>query len=170
MRRAWRLLLQGRQPLGAVQTARLSWLPVSGDALAWLKNCLRRRFPSFFDFKGPSFRFAPARAKPLCATDRLSLLVKPRFARQLIKCAWTLQQVLCHLKFGPFGVGVFCRSFPWLDEEVWHESIEVHVRAESVRREARRRRNASRVDLSQGRDQPGDILQLEETLCWPYAV
>jgi len=78
--------------------------------------------------------------------------------------------MLCHLKFGPFGIGVFCRNFPWLDEEVWHESIEVHGRPESVRREARRGRNARRGDLSQGRDQLGNILQLEEALCWSYAV
>lgn len=25
--------------------------------------------------------------------------------------------LLCHLKLGPFGIRVFCRSFPWLDEE-----------------------------------------------------
>jgi hypothetical protein len=62
---------------------------------------------------------------------------------------------------------VFCRSFPWLDEEFWHESIEGQGRAVSVRREARRGRNASRGDLSQGRDQPGDILQLEKALCGP---
>lgn len=67
------------------------------------------------------------------------------------------KSLLCHLKFGPFGVGVFCRSYPWLDEDVWHESIEVHGRPESFRREAGRGRNASRGDLSQGRDQLGNI-------------
>jgi hypothetical protein len=26
--------------------------------------------------------------------------------------------VLCHLKFGPFSVRVFCREFRWLGEEL----------------------------------------------------
>ncbi|MCZ8195860.1 MAG: hypothetical protein O9253_02195, partial [Aquidulcibacter sp.] len=47
-------------------------LPFLGDALTWLENCLRRRVPPFFEFKGPSCRFAPARAKPLCATRSVS--------------------------------------------------------------------------------------------------
>lgn len=34
--------------------------------------------------------------------------------------------MLCHLKFGPIGIRVFCRIFPWLDEEFRHESILVH--------------------------------------------
>jgi putative transposase len=37
--------------------------------------------------------------------------------------------LLCHLKTGPFLVRVFCRRFPWLGKEVWHEGIEVHGRA-----------------------------------------
>jgi hypothetical protein len=46
--------------------------------------------------------------------------------------------MLCDLKFGPFGIGVFCRNYPWLDEEVWHESFEVHGHSEGVRCEAGR--------------------------------
>ena len=59
--------------------------------------------------------------------------------------------MLCHLKFGPFGIRVFCRNFPWLDEKVWHEGIEVHGRAESVGNEARRGRNARREPLTKSR-------------------
>lgn len=39
--------------------------------------------------------------------------------------------VLFHRKLGSFGIRVLCRSYLWLDEEVWHDSIEVHGRRES---------------------------------------
>ncbi len=55
--------------------------------------------------------------------------------------------LLVHRRFGPFGIRVFCRSYLWLNEEVWHESVEVHRRPESVCCEARRRRNAGGRDL-----------------------
>src|SRR5690606_36628189 len=78
--------------------------------------------------------------------------------------------LLCHLKTGPVGSRVFCRMFPWLGEESWHEGIEVHGRAEGVRGQAGRGRYARGGDLPQGRDQPGDVLQLEEEVRRAFAV
>ena len=46
-----------------------------------------------------------------------------------LKCTLKIQRgvtLLCHLNFGPFRVRVFRRRYPWLDEELRHEGIEVH--------------------------------------------
>ena len=48
----------------------------------------------------------------------------------------TQASLLCHLNFGPFRVRVFHRKYPWLGEELRHEGIEVHGRAEGVRYQA----------------------------------
>lgn len=39
---------------------------------------------------------------------------------------------------------------------------------ESVHHQARRRRNSGCVNMPEGEDQPGDRLQLEEEVCWPF--
>ncbi|WP_284361856.1 hypothetical protein, partial [Candidatus Phycosocius spiralis] len=77
---------------------------------------------------------ALAAAAPVCAG---SVLAAGSCAGALLAVRGKtggFNSVLCHLRLGPFGIRVLCRNFPWLDEEVWHESIEVHGRPESVRR------------------------------------
>lgn len=51
--------------------------------------------------------------------------------------------LLCHLNFGSFAVRVYGLMHPWLDEELWHEGIEVHGRPEGVCYQARGGRYAS---------------------------
>jgi hypothetical protein len=53
-------------------------------------------------------------------------------------------------------------SFPRLGRSGKRESIEVLGRTESVHSEAGRGRRSGGGHLPQGRDQPGDLLQLEE--------
>ncbi len=43
-----------------------------------------------------------------------------------------VSKVLCHLNFGSFAVRVYGLMHPWLDEELWHEGIEVRGRPEGV--------------------------------------
>ena len=62
---------------------------------------------------------------------------------KLGKSGGGIARLLCILKIGPFLDRVFCLRFPWLDEESWHEGIEVYGRAGGVRHQAGRRGLAS---------------------------
>ena len=80
-----------------------------------------------------------------------------------------MSSLLCPLRFGPFEAGAFVQSFLAGRGADSHECIEFHGGAEGVHSEAWRARNAGRVDLPQGRDQPGGVFQLEEEV-WRLEV
>ena len=63
----------------------------------------------------------------------------------------------------------FSALIPWLGGAESDEGIEVFGRPEGVHSEAGRRRHAGCGYLPQGRDQPGDVLQLEEEVRWAAA-
>src|SRR3546814_3393209 len=50
------------------------------------------------------------------------------------------------------------------------ESFEIHGRTEGVRYQAGQGRHSGGRDLSEGRDQPDGLLQLEKEVCRPDAV
>jgi hypothetical protein len=70
--------------------------------------------------------------------------------------------MICSPKIGPFRVRVFRGIFPWLGGAEDDEGLEVLGRAESVHFEAGKRRRSGCGDLPEGRNQPSDLLQLEE--------
>ena len=72
------------------------------------------------------------------------------------------QPLICSPKIGPFGVRVFRGIFPRLGGAEDDEGLEVLGRAEGVHSEAGQRRRTGCRDLPEGRDQPGDLFQLEE--------
>jgi len=153
---------------------------------AWLKVRGRR---CCIHHRKPSGRLVPKRvwsdnatAPKVCARD------EHRFAHHFVAPGrrrgwrWPLGQGPCrrgrghgvdredlnHLnlirsrKTGSFGVRVFRRTLPWLGGAKDHEGIQILRRAEGVHSEAGSGRGSCCGHLSPGRDQPGDLLQLEE--------
>lgn len=74
--------------------------------------------------------------------------------------------LLSSLKTGSFETGVFRGNIPWLGGAEDDEGIEVLGCAEGVHFEAGGGRNSRRGDLPSGRDQPGDLVQLEEEVLY----
>lgn len=70
--------------------------------------------------------------------------------------------LICSHKTPPYEVRVFRFVPKAVDRTEDDEGIEIHGCAEGVYHPARRGWHPGRGDLSEGRDQPGHLLQLEE--------
>jgi hypothetical protein len=77
--------------------------------------------------------------------------------------------LICSPQTGPFLGRVFRAILSWLGGAENDEGIEVFGRAEGVHPEAGSRRDPCDGHLPEGRDQSGDLLQLEEEIRWSAA-
>ncbi|WP_244431553.1 MULTISPECIES: hypothetical protein [unclassified Bradyrhizobium] len=70
--------------------------------------------------------------------------------------------VICGWQTGPFWLEFSLRKSPRLGGATDHEGLKRFGRPEGVHPETGQRRGCGGEDLPQGRDQPGDLLQLED--------